>query len=394
MPELFDKAKNYTVAKNIMKSGYYPYFIPATGEIGPRTSIQGQKTIMLGSNNYMGLTGHPEMKKAAIDAVNNYGTGCTGSRFLNGTLDLHIELEENLAKYQKKDAAITISTGYQTNLGVISSITQKGDFIISDSLNHASIVDGCRMARSETRAFTHNNMERLEQVLKSLPKDAGKLIVTDGVFSMEGDLANLPVIFDLAEDNGARVMVDDAHALGYLGPKGEGTSAHYKMQDRADIIVGTFSKSFASIGGFAVADEDVIHYIQHNARSLIFSASIPPPAVAAVSKALELIIDGDDLRKQVKKNARQLKSGLSDLGFDTGASVTPIIPVIIGDAMKTFVFWKELFDAGVYTNPVRAPAVPVGKELLRTSLMATHTEDDINEALEIFGTIGKAMKLI
>lgn len=394
MPELFTKAQNYTLAKDIKATGYYPYFIPATGEIGPRTKIQGVETIMLGSNNYMGLTGHPEMKKAAIDAVNKYGTGCTGSRFLNGTLDLHEELEENLAKFQQKEASITMSTGYQTNLGVISSITTKGDFIISDSLNHASIVDGCRLARSETKAFTHNNMERLEQVLKSIPKDAGKLIVTDGVFSMEGDLANLPVIFDLAEDNNARVMVDDAHAIGYLGPKGEGTSAHYKIQDRADIIVGTFSKSFASIGGFVAASESVVHYIQHNARSLIFSASIPPPAVAAVSKALELIIDGDELRKSVMKNAKHLKSGLNELGFNTGSSVTPIIPVIIGEAMKTFVFWKELFKAGVYTNPVRAPAVPVGKELLRTSLMATHTEDDINEALGIFGAIGKAMKII
>ncbi|MHA2249718.1 MAG: aminotransferase class I/II-fold pyridoxal phosphate-dependent enzyme [Candidatus Kariarchaeaceae archaeon] len=396
MPDLFQKADQYVEAKNVKRMGYYPYFLPASGSIGPRTTIEGQEVIMLGSNNYMGLTDHPELKNAAKEAIDKYGTGCTGSRFLNGTLDIHIELEKKLAEFTEKDDAIAFSTGFQTNLGVLSSITSRGDFVISDAYNHASIVDGCRLALSETRAYMHNDMTDLERVLKSIPKDAGKLIVSDGVFSMEGDLAKLPEISELAEQYDAKILIDDAHAVGYLGKRGEGTGGHFNMMDKVDIVVGTFSKSFASIGGFVSASEDVIHYIQHHARSLIFSASLPPPSVATALAAVNIFDsnEGDQKREQLMKNAKLLKNGLTEEGFNTGHSVTPIVPVIIGDPMNTFVFWKELFKAGVYTNPVRAPAVPPGMELLRTSVMATHNEEDIKEAISIFTYIGKEMDII
>ncbi|MHA2091328.1 MAG: aminotransferase class I/II-fold pyridoxal phosphate-dependent enzyme [Candidatus Kariarchaeaceae archaeon] len=393
---VFKKTEQYVEAKNVMRMGYYPYFLPASGSIGPRTTIQGQEVIMLGSNNYMGLTDHPSLKESAKDAIDKYGTGCTGSRFLNGTLDIHVELEADLAKFTEKDGSIVFGTGYQTNLGVISSITSRGDYVISDAYNHASIVDGCKLAQSETRAYMHNDMQDLERVLKSIPKEAGKLLIADGVFSMEGDLVNLPEMAELAGQYDARIMIDDAHAIGYLGKRGEGTGGHYNLLDKVDIVVGTFSKSFASIGGFAAASEDVIHYMQHHARSLIFSASLPPPSVATAQAALDIFIspEGDQKREKLMQNARKLKQGLDDLGFNTGHSVTPIIPVIIGDPMNTFVAWKELFKAGVYTNPVRAPAVPPGMELLRTSLMATHDDEDIQEALAIFEAVGKEMDLI
>ena len=394
MPDLFDKAFNYKEAKMARMMGYYPYYRPLTGEVGPRTEMEGKERIMLGSNNYMGLTGHPKVKEAARQAISDYGTGCTGSRFLNGTLDLHVELEEKLAKFMGKDGCITFTTGFQTNLGVISSITAKGDYIISDAFNHASIVDGCRLARSEIRAYAHRDMDDLERVLKELPADAGKLIVSDGVFSMEGDLADIPVMADLAETYSARIMIDDAHGVGYLGPKGQGLAHHYGLEDKVDIISGTFSKSFASVGGFATAHSDVIDYMQHHARSLIFSASLPPAQVAVVLAALELIQDGDDMRKQLHRNASRLNQGLSDIGYNTGDSETPIIPVIIGDEMTVFKVWRELYDAGVYTNPVRAPAVPPGKELLRTSVMATHTDEDVDEAIAVFEQVGKANDII
>ncbi len=396
MPDLFRKTETYVEAKNVKRMGYYPYFLPATGSIGPRTTIEDHEVIMLGSNNYMGLTDHPELKIAAQEAIDKYGTGCTGSRFLNGTLDIHIELEKNLAEFSDKEDSLVFSTGFQTNLGVISSITTRGDYVISDAYNHASIVDGCRLAQSETRAYMHNDMQDLERVLKSIPKESGKLIISDGVFSMEGDLAKLPEISELAEQYNARIMIDDAHAVGYLGKQGEGTGGHYNMMDKVDIMVGTFSKSFASIGGYVAASEDVIHYIQHHARSLIFSASLPPPSVASVNKALEIItsVEGDEKREKLMRNTKLLKSGLDEAGFNTGQSVTPIVPVIIGDPMNTFIFWKELFKAGVYTNPIRAPAVPPGMELLRTSLMATHEEEHIQEAIGIFQAVGKEMELI
>ncbi|MHA1511285.1 MAG: aminotransferase class I/II-fold pyridoxal phosphate-dependent enzyme [Promethearchaeota archaeon] len=394
MEKLFRKAQKYTLPQEIKKMGLYPYFIPADGIIGPITQIQGKPTLMFGSNNYMGLTNHPEMIKAGCEALKTHGTGCTGSRFLNGTLELHLELEEKLAKFMGKEACVTFSTGYQTNLGVISGVATKGDFIISDELNHASIVDGCRLSYAETKVYKHNDMDDLERVLQSLPKNKGKLIVSDGVFSMEGSLAPVPQLVELSEQYSARLMIDDAHGVGYLGDHGEGVGGHFGLMDRIDLVVGTFSKSFASIGGFCVSTEEVANYIQHHARSFIFSASLLPPAVAAIIKAIELIEKGPELRKQVMTNARLFESGLRKMGFETGGSETPVVPVYIRDELKVFKVWKELLKEGLYSNPVRAPGVAVGDELLRNSLMATHTEEQINDALEIYENVGHKFDLI
>ncbi len=394
MEKLFRKAQKYTLPQKIKKMGLYPYFIPADGIIGPITSIHGKPVLMFGSNNYMGLTNHPEMIKAGCEALKNYGTGCTGSRFLNGTLELHLELEEKLAKFMGKEAAVTFSTGYQTNLGVISGLATKGDFIISDELNHASIVDGCRLSYATTKVYKHNDMEDLERVLQSLPQNKGKLIVSDGVFSMEGSLAKVPQLVELSEQYNARLMIDDAHGVGYLGDHGEGVGGHFGLMDRIDLVVGTFSKSFASIGGFCVSTEEVANYLQHHARSFIFSASLLPPAVAAIIKAIELIEKSEDLRKKVMSNARLFESGLRNLGFETGGSETPVVPVYIRDQIKVFKVWKALLAEGLYSNPVPAPAVAVGDELLRNSLMATHTEEQIQDALDIYERVGIKFDLI
>lgn len=394
MEKLFRKTQKYTLPQEIKKMGLYPYFIPADGIIGPITSIHGKDKLMFGSNNYMGLTNHPEMIKAGCEALKNYGTGCTGSRFLNGTLEIHLELEEKLAKFMGKEGAITFSTGYQTNLGVLAGLTQKGDYIISDELNHASIVDGCRLSYAETKVYKHNDMEDLERVLQSLPKNKGKLIVSDGVFSMEGSLAPVPQLVELSEQYSSRLMIDDAHGVGYLGGHGEGVGGHFGLMDRIDLVVGTFSKSFASIGGFCVSNDDVINYIQHHARSFIFSASLLPPAVAAIIKAIELIEKGEEMRKKVMSNARLFESGLRKLGFETGGSETPVVPVYIRDELKVFKVWKALLSEGLYSNPVRSPGVAVGDELLRNSLMATHTEEQIHEALEIYETVGHKFDII
>ncbi|UYP45186.1 8-amino-7-oxononanoate synthase [Candidatus Lokiarchaeum ossiferum] len=372
--------------------GIYPYFIPNYGQIGPRTIINGKETIMLGSNNYMGLANHPEMIRVAMEAVQKYGTGCTGSRYLNGTLDLHIELEEKLAKFTEKDAGICFSTGMQANLGVISGLAQKGDYIISDAKNHASIVDGCRLSYAETKVFDHDNMEDLERVLRTLPRDANKLVISDGVFSMEGNLANVPDLSELSEQYNARLMIDDAHGVGYLGKHGEGTGGYYNMMDKIDLLVGTFSKSFASIGGFVTAREDIIDHLQHHARSLIYSASLPPASVAAASKAIDLFYEGDERREQVMKNAKMFRDGLDELGFTTIQGKTPVVPIIIGDVMKMLKFNHKLIEAGVYTNPVPPPAAV--KAMLRTSMIATHTEQDVQEALEIFEKVGRKTRIL
>ena len=394
MEKLFRKVQKYTLPQDVKKMGLYPYFIPADGIIGPITQINGKPKLMFGSNNYMGLTNHPDMIKAGCEALKKYGTGCTGSRFLNGTLELHLELEEKLAKFMGKEAALTFSTGYQTNLGVLAGLTNKGDYIVSDELNHASIVDGCRLSYAETKVFKHNDMDDLERVLQSLPNNKGKLIVSDGVFSMEGSLALVPELVELSEQYGARLMIDDAHGVGYLGDHGEGVVGHFNLIDKVDLIVGTFSKSFASIGGFCVSNDDVVNYIQHHARSFIFSASLLPPAVAAIIKAIELIEKGDDMRKKVMSNARLFESELRKLGFETGASQTPVVPIYIRDDIKVLKVWKALLAEGLYSNPVRAPGVAVGDELLRNSLMATHTEEHIYDALEIYEKVGRDFDLI
>jgi len=415
MTDIFHKCRNFHIVKQLIASGIYPYFKELESEQAPEITIKGKKFIMFGSNNYLGLANDPRMKKAAIDAVNKFGTGVAGSRFLNGNTVLHTELETKLAKFKGREAALIYATGYQMNLGVVSALVGKGDFAIVDKLNHASILDGCRLSHGELRRFKHNNPEDLERVLKEIGPNHGKLVIVDGVFSMEGDIAPIPEISKVCRKHGARLMVDDAHATGEIGPNhgklvivdgvfsmegdiapipeiskvchkhgarlmvddahatgvlgkhGHGTMEHFGLTSKdVDLVVGTCSKSFASVGGFVVGDADILHYIQHISRSMIFSASLPPASVASISKALDL---------------------------NTGETQTPIIPVIIGDNEKTFMLWRMLYDHGLFTNPVVSPAVPPKRAMLRVVATATHTREQLDRALNIFETcIKKVLK--
>ena len=391
--DLFDKCYGYTEAKEAIAAGTYPYFIPLTGNEGTVAIFRGRKLIMCGSNNYLGLTTDPRVREAAIEAIKRYGTSCTGSRFLNGTLEMHEQLERELADYVGKQAALVFSTGLQTNLGTVSALVGRGDFVILDKEDHASIVDAARLSYGETKRFSHQDMAELARVLAKLPADAGKLLVVDGLYSMEGDIAPLPEIVPLCKKHGVRVMVDDAHALGVLGG-GRGTAAHFGMTDQVDLIMSTFSKSFASLGGFIAGDEPVIHYIKHHARSLIFSASIPPSNAAAALAALHIMRDEPERVEQLKENADYMRQGFRRLGFDIGNSITPVIPVIIGDQDRTLMAWKMLFEAGVFVNPVISPGVQRGRELLRTSYMATHTREQLDQVLGVFEVVGKQLGLI
>lgn len=381
-------------ARYAINQGIYPYFLPLEETEGTEVVINERRLIMLGSNNYLGLTTHPKVKEAAINAVKKYGTSCTGSRFMNGTLALHRELEEKLAEFLHKEACIVFSTGYQTNVGTISALIGKDDLAITDKEDHASIIDGCKMSYGKMLRFKHNDMEDLENVLRSCPDDAGKLVIVDGIFSMAGDIAPLPEIVELCKKYSARLMVDDAHSVGVLGDHGRGTANYFGVEDDVDIIMGTFSKSFASLGGFIVGDEEVIFYIKHNARSFIFSASISPANTAAALAALEIMQEEPERIERVWKISNRMREGLKSLGFDIGNSCTPIIPIYIRDKWKTIYMWKELFDLGVYCNPVLPPGVPPNQSLLRTSYMATHTEDHIDRALEIFEKAGKKIGII
>ncbi|MFH0930603.1 MAG: pyridoxal phosphate-dependent aminotransferase family protein [Candidatus Zixiibacteriota bacterium] len=392
--DLFEKCKRFTEAKKVMAAGYYPFFIPISSGQDTEVTVRGKEMIMIGSNNYLGLTSHPEVKQAAIDAIKIYGAGCTGSRFLNGTLDIHEDLERKLAQFMNKESALVFSTGFQTNLGTISALVNKGEYIITDRSDHASIVDGCRLSFGKVLKFRHNNMSDLKRVLSTCPKHSGKLIVIDGVFSMEGDIAKLPDIVELAKKFHARVMVDDAHSIGVLGKNGRGTAEHFNIEDEVDIIMGTFSKSFASIGGFIAAKEEVIHYIKHFSRALIFSASPPPAAVATVSKALDIIIAEPERRERLWQIAHKMHEGYRALGFDIGDTETPIIPILIGEDMKTFKFWKLLFDEGIFANTAISPAVPPGTARIRTSYTATHTDSQMDKVLEVFEKVGKKMGVI
>ncbi len=387
-------ARNYTDARKVMAAGYYPYFRPVESDQDTWVDLNGQKVLMLGSNNYLGLTNHPEVKKAAIDAIRDFGTGCAGSRFLNGTLLIHLKLEEKLAEFLNKEAVLLFSTGFQVNQGVISTLIGKDSVVISDKFNHASIIDGCRLAFGKSKKYNHNNMEDLERVLKTSVDAKTCLVVMDGIFSMEGDIAHLGEIVKLAEKYDADVMVDDAHSIGVLGPKGDGTAAHFGVNDKVSLIMGTFSKSLASIGGFIASDEDTIHYLKHHSRALIFSASPPPASVASVIKALEVIQREPERREKLWENTRRITAGLKELGFDLGLSNTPIIPIIVGDNLKVFIFCKRLQDEGIFVNPVVAPAVQPGNQLIRISLMSTHTNDQIDFALEKLGQVGRELELI
>ncbi len=393
--DLFDRCDAYTRAAEVKAAGLYPYFVPISGSEGTEVQIDGRTLVMLGSNNYLGLTHDPRVLEAAENAARQYGSGCTGSRFLNGNLDLHEALERELAELVGKEAALVFSTGFHVNLGVISSLIGREDAVIIDKLDHASIVDGALLSHGATYRFRHNDVADLEKALrKARGHGGGVLVVVDGVFSMEGDVAELTSIIPVVKRYGARLMVDEAHAIGVMGPTGAGTHEHFGVTKSVDIIMGTFSKSFASIGGFAAGDEQVISYIKHHARPLIFSASMPPYCVATVRKCVEILRDEPERRERLWANARQLRGGLVSMGFDVGTCCTPIIPILIGDTRKTFYFWKELFMGGVFTNPVIAPAVPEKSSRIRTSLMATHTPEQIDRALEIIRRAGKKLQLI
>lgn len=392
MADIFNKAYNFTQAKEAMEMGIYPYFRALSDSEGTTAIFEGKEVVMIGSNNYLGLTTDPRVRQAAIDAVHRYGTSVTGSRFLNGTLELHLDLDRRLARFVGKEAALVFSTGYQTNLGTISAIVGKGDYVIIDKDAHACIVDGCMLSRGEMKRFRHNDLAGLEAILAKLPQEAGKLVVVDGVYSMGGDIAPLPQIVEICKRYGARILVDDAHGIGVTG-QGRGTAAHFGLTDEVDLIMGTFSKSFAGIGGFIAGDANVIHYIQHHARSLIFSAALPAPNAAAVHTALTIIENEPERVQRLWENAGYMRENLKKLGYDVGNSNTPIIPILIRDDIRTALAWRALIEEGAYTNPVIPPAVPPNNSLLRTSYMATHTKEHLDRALEAFRIVGDRLDL-
>jgi 8-amino-7-oxononanoate synthase len=391
--DLFEKCNNFTEAREAIAGGYYPFFIPLSDSEGNVAVFENRRLIMCGSNNYLGLTTHPAVRQAAKEAIDRYGTSCTGSRFANGNLELHERLESELAEWVGKPSALVFSTGMQTNLGTISALVGRSDCVILDKDDHASIVDGARLGWGETKRFRHNDVADLEQVLAKLPPDKGKLVVVDGLFSMGGDIAPLPEITALCQRYGARLMVDDAHALGVLGG-GHGTAAHFGLTSQVDLIMSTFSKSLASLGGFIAGEDDAVHYIKHFGRALIFSASIPPSNAAAALAALQVMRQEPERIERVNQIAGRVRAELKRLGFDIGDSQTPVVPIIIGDDMRTIFAWKYLFEQGVFVNPVLAPAVQTGRQLLRTSYMATHTDQQIEQVLQTYEMMGKTVGLI
>lgn len=393
-PSIFDKAVRYNDAETVRELGLYPYFREIESGQDTEVIIQGKKILMLGSNNYLGLANDPRVKKAAIDAIEKYGTGCAGSRFLNGSLDIHTALEERLAAFVDKEAAIIFSTGFMANLGFIAAIVQRGDYILADRLDHASIIDGANLSFGRLKRFEHNDPASLETVLKSIPLEAGKLIVIDGIFSMDGDIADLPRIVPLAEKYNTAVMVDDAHSLGVIGQRGEGTAAHFGLQDRVDAIMGTFSKSLATVGGFIAGNAKLIDFLRHTSRPFMFSASLPPTSVAAVMKSLDIIEQEPERREALWENTKAIAEGLLDLRYDIGSSNTPIIPILIGGMEKTLRMCMRLQEEGVFVNSVVPPAVPQNNSLIRISLMATHTRQQIDMALSSLKKVGREMNVI
>ncbi|MDZ7658499.1 aminotransferase class I/II-fold pyridoxal phosphate-dependent enzyme [Fodinibius sp.] len=386
--DIFAKAYDFTKAEEIKSKGLYPYFKPLQATDGTTVQIDGREVIMAGSNNYLGLTNDPRVIEAATEVLKVYGTGCTGSRYLNGTLDLHIELEEKLAEFMRKDSCVLFSTGYQTNEGAIQTIAGRKDVIFSDKDNHACIVTGTLVSNAKTMRFQHNDMEQLEMLMNRAEEDAGKIIVSDGVFSMSGTIANVPELVQLKNKYDARLYLDDAHAIGVIGEGGRGSASTFDLLDEVDLISGTFSKSFASLGGFLVGDHEVIEYIRHNSPAHIFSASMPPANVATVLKALEILQDETWRLERLDEISNYMRESLRDMGFNVWSSQTPIIPVVIGEMMDCFKFWKGLFEAGVYVNAVVPPGVPRGQSLVRTSYMATHTDDHLDRILDAFRKVG------
>jgi len=390
--DIFHKCAQFTRAKEAMQAGLYPYFLPLEDTEGTVVTARGKRLVMAGSNNYLGLTTHPKVRQAAREALERYGTSCTGSRFLNGTLALHQKLEQRLAEFVGKRAAICFSTGYQANLGVISSLVGKRDLLVLDKEAHASVVDGYQLSSGALKRFRHNDTDHLDHILRNAKEFEGVLVVVDGVYSMGGDIAPLPEVVAVCRRHGARLMVDDAHGLGVLG-NGHGTVSHFGLTDEVDLIMGTFSKSFASLGGVIVGDEQVVHYVQHHARPLIFSASMPASCAAAALAAADVIESEPELNRRLWDNVRYMKAGLDRLGYNTGRSASPIIPILIGDDLRTLQLWKGLYDEGVYTNPVFSPAVPPGSQMLRTSYMATHTAEHLNHVLSAFESAGTTLGL-
>ena len=392
--DIFAKVAEFTEAKEAIEGGYYPYFLPLDENEGTEVDYQGHRLVMCGSNNYLGLTTHPKVREAAIEAIRKYGTSNTGSRFLNGTLRLHKELEEELADFVGKEAALVFSTGYQTNLGTIQAMVNREDVVVLDRSDHASIVDGAILSQGRIVRFKHNDLEDLARVLSKIDPSRGRVVVVDGVYSMDGDIAPLPEMIEVCRRYGARLMVDDAHSMGVLGPQGNGTAAYFGVTDGVDLIMSTFSKSFASLGGFIAGDADTVQYIQHFGRSMIFSASIPAANAAAARAALKIMKEEPERRERLWAIAKRVKQELTNMGYDTGTSETPIIPIIIGDHMKTIFVWKRLFEEGVFVNPVLPPAVPPNRSLLRTSYMATHTDEQIDRVLEAYYKVGKETGII
>ena len=392
--DVFEKClRIYEQTQELKTGGHYFFFRKLESPQDSEVMVNGKRVIMAGSNNYLGLTTHPRVKEAAIKAIEKFGSGCAGSRYLNGNLEIHDELEMKLARFFRKEAALVFATGYQTNLGAISALLGRNDVAIIDKYDHASIIDGCRLSFGRVKKYRHNDMKDLERILE-VTKDKGTLIIVDGVFSMEGDIADLPNIVKLAKAYGARVMVDDAHAIGVLGKGGRGTAEHFGLEDQVDLIMGTYSKSLAAIGGFVAGSTEVISFIKHIGRSMMFSASLPPSLVATVSTALDIIEEQPQLRIQLWKNTHKMLKGYKELGYDTGISETPIVPIIIGSSLKVYEMCKLLFENGVFVNPVVSPAVPPGRELLRTSYMATHTEEQLDKVLGAFKKVGNQLDLI
>lgn len=389
---LIEKVKAFKVVDKLKAADIYPFFRPLQSDQDTEVIVDGKRVLMFGSNSYLGLTNHPKVKEAAKKAVDKYGSGCAGSRFLNGTLDLHLKLEAALSQFVGKEAALVFSTGYQVNLGVISALGGRNDFLFSDELNHACIIDGARLSFSKLFKYRHADMGHLEKLLAEVPLKAFKIIVTDGIFSMEGDISKLDKIAALAKKYNATVFVDDAHSLGVLGPQGKGTPAYFNITHNVDLIMGTFSKSLASIGGFIAADKSVIEYLKHHARSLMFSASMSPAAAASALAALTVIKEEPERIEKLWSNTRYTMEALKNAGFDIGATESPIIPIFVGDDESTFLMAKMLMDEGIFVNPVVSPAVSSGSSMIRFSLMATHSFNQIDNAVEKIKKVSANLK--
>jgi len=395
--DLFEKCFKFTRADEVKAAGFYPYFRAIEANEGPVVKIEGRQIIMAGSNNYLGLTAHPKVKEAALKAINDYGTGCSGSRYLTGTLDLHNKLEEKLADFLGKESVLLFSTGYQTAQGIIPTLVSKGDYIISDKDNHACIVAANMMAKggfAEFKRYKHNDMDDLEKVLERIPLEAAKLVASDGVFSTTGEIVHLPKLVELCKKYNARILIDDAHSTGVLGKGGRGTPSEFGLVDEVDMVMGTFSKTFASLGGFVGGDAKVINYLKHHSPALIFSASPTPASVAAADAALDILKAEPERILSLIKNADKMRKGFNELGFNVIDSRTGIVPVVLGEDQLVFMFWRKLFDAGVFVNAFISPGVPPGMAMLRTSFMATHEDKHLDRILELFGEIGKEMGIV